>query len=372
MPAAPKCQLLNRLDLLSKTGIGIEAASKELAALLRQLVGADAAAIFWLNAQGLPEGFFHEDSKPEVQALFLDEFERLFVGPDEINVFALAKHRGKRVGNLILPPNGYFKSNTFNLLVRPSGHRHTLDLRIEVAGRTRAVVLLFRGRIPFGDADALKLDGLTPYLQRAGAAGHSDSHDHQLLMEGFLLLDMETHSVTMHSHEALTILSQVNLAGTGAFKRLAMDASPFIQQLLTQFKANAGQPAIMEHAVPDGRLQLRATHLLGAARPNPTQVLVTIRLLRQPRLDMLHRLLQTSLSPTQREIALISGIGYARSECLQYIGVSKEALKKHLKAVYATFGVKDWDELHQTLKAPPAQWGRPTLLTEHHPPARHH
>ena len=58
-------------------------------AVLRTLVGADAAALFWLDAQGRPEGFFHEDSPAGAQDLFLNEFDRLFAGRTRI----LISHR---------------------------------------------------------------------------------------------------------------------------------------------------------------------------------------------------------------------------------------------------------------------------------------
>lgn len=370
-------QLVHQLDLLCKAGIDFAAVTREMAVLVRQLVGADAAAVFWLNAQGMPEGFYHEDSPPEVQALFLDEFERLFVGPDEVNVFALAQHRGRRVGNLIVPPDGYFTSNTFNLLIRPSGHHHTLDMRVEVDGRVRAVVLLFRGRGAFGDAEAKQLGELTSYFQRALSHCTQTDRDHELMQEGFLLLDAHGHRVLLHSPEALAILSQVNLAGTGAFKRQALEVTPpFSQQLCAQLKAQDGPSAHLEHAVPSGRMQVRATRMHTAAAPlggaDGLQVLVEIKLLKPRRLEMWRRLLDVPLSPTQREIALLAGMGLPRSDCIRRVGVSKEALKKHLKVVYSALGASDWDELHHLLMPPCAgHLGASATLRAHHPSTSH-
>jgi DNA-binding CsgD family transcriptional regulator len=343
--------LWHQLDLLCKAGIGIEAIAHDATALIRQAVGADAAAIFWLNDQGLPDGFYHEDSPADVQALFLDEFERLFVGGDEINVFALARHRGRRVGNLILPPPGYFKSNTFNLLVRPSGHRHALDLRVELDGRTRAVVLLFRDKFGFGDDDARRLDSVTPYLQRAiGLA--QDDQECDLLTAGHLLLDVEGSRILMHSQQALAILQGANLAGTGACKNDVLDSPPpFLHRLCVRTRGSMAVPLIVEHAVPGGRIEARATLLspLAGEAVVHGQILVELRQLRPRRLEVVRRIAALSLSPTQREIALLAGLGHPRADCLQVVGVSKEALKKHLKAVYSATGTSDWESLHRTL-----------------------
>ena len=105
--------------------MGVAPIAPDVAKLLRKLAAADAAALFWLDDQGMPEGFFHEDSPPEVRDLFLNEFERLFVGEGETNVLALARYQGRAIGRLLSPDADYFRSNTYNLLVRAGGHHHT-------------------------------------------------------------------------------------------------------------------------------------------------------------------------------------------------------------------------------------------------------
>jgi DNA-binding CsgD family transcriptional regulator len=353
MPFPKPRHLWHQLDLLCKAGIGIEAIAHDATALIRQLVGADAAAIFWLNEQGLPDGFFHEDSPSEVQSLFLDEFERLFVGANEINVFALARHRGRRIGNLILPPADYFKSNTFNLLVKPSGHRHSLDLRVEVDGMTRVVVLLFRGgNRRFGDDEAARLDGIAPYLQRALRSVQPDL-ECSVLASGYLLASVDGSRILMHSGEAAMILQGANRAGTGACKAGTMDRPPpFLHRLCLDAVQVSRPPLVREFAVPGGRIEARATPLEPVTTADVVasrQVLVEMKLLRPRRLEIVRRIAGIRLSPTQREIALLAGMGHQRADCLQVVGVSKEALKKHLKAVYAATGTDDWDSLGREL-----------------------
>lgn len=346
-------QLAHQLDLLCKAGIGIEAIAHDTTVLIRQLVGAEAAAIFWLNETGLPDGFYHEDSPAQVQSLFLDEFERLFVGQDEINVFALARHRGRRVGNLILPPAGYFKSNTFNLLVRPSGHEHTLDLRVDVDGKTRAVVLLFRSRGGrFGDEQARRLESIAPYLERAIRSARPQL-DCRVLASGHVLVNADGSRVLMHSQQAADILKDANRVGTGTCKANALTlAPPFVAELCAHVHHSGfGRQVEREFAVPGGRLTAHATALLPASGSDATdvQVLIELKLMQPRRLEVVRKVVSMRLSPTQREIALLAGLGHPRADCLQVVGISKEALKKHLKAVYSATGANDWDSLHRTL-----------------------
>ena len=158
----------HELDLLCRAGAGLAPIAPPVCRLVRELVGAEACALFWLDAQGRPEGFFHEHSTADAQELFLNEFDRLFIGPSEINIATLAKTDGARIGQLLDVPASYYRSNTFNLLVKASGHHHSLDLRVDVDGQARAVLLLFRTRaLAFDGGDAALLARIEPYLHRA-------------------------------------------------------------------------------------------------------------------------------------------------------------------------------------------------------------
>ena len=218
----------HELDLLCRIGVGLAPIAPDLTALLRRLVGADAAALFWLDEHGLPEGFHHEDSPDSVKDLFLNEFERLFVGDREINVFALAQRRDRAVGHLLAPGADYFHSNTFNLLVRASGHHHSLDLRVDLDGRARAVVLLFRAASrPFADSDADTLARAAPYLQRA--IERSMPHDVWQGLEtrnGHLLLDLAAQRIVLISETARSLLRNAGQRGMGWNQDLPPDRLP--------------------------------------------------------------------------------------------------------------------------------------------------
>ena len=122
MPSTPKptaalqARRWQELDLLCRLGLGLAPIAPDVCALLRQLAGAVAAALFWLDEEGLPEGFFHEDSPDSVRDLFLNEFERLFVGPHETNVLAAtaAEDDAEEWDNLIMALDEAFQ-NPINL-----------------------------------------------------------------------------------------------------------------------------------------------------------------------------------------------------------------------------------------------------------------
>lgn len=342
---APARNLWQQLDLLTRLGVGIAPVAADLAGLLRRLVGADAAALFWLDERGLPDGFYHEDSPAEVQGIFLNEFERLFVGERETNVFALAQRRDRAVGHLLRPEADYFRSNTYNLLVRASGHHHTLDLRVDVGDRARAVVLVFRapGR-PFDDDEANILRRTTPYLQRAiEKCRPPENWRTQTGSSGHVLLDLSGQTILMMDADAAIILRQANLRGLGWCRDCPPQAAP---EFFRRLDANSGQP--LRLPMPGGALvaSARPMHSLGG---DPPSVLVNLAVEHPLTLDVIQRVLSLKLSPLQREIALLAGLGHPRADCGPIIGVSSEALKKHLRVAFAATGARDWDSLAKAL-----------------------
>ncbi|QNP58743.1 hypothetical protein [Paenacidovorax monticola] len=349
--AAPP-RLAQKLDLLCRLGLGLAPIAPDVCAVLRQLVGADAAALFWLDEHGIPEGFFHEDSPASAQNLFLNEFERLFVGEHETNVFALAQPQGRPVGRLLAPDARYFRSNTYNLLVRASGHRHTLDLRVEVQGPTgpvtRAVVALFRapGRA-FGDAEAALLTRALPSLQRAFAPGGVRPLQAQPPQgaNGHVVLDAASGHPVLADDAAIALLQRAGLRGLGLQHNPLGTALP--PDLLHRLKARPGQSSHLP--VPGGILQAQA-HALHATPGSAAQVLLTLQLQRPRQIDVVHRVLQLPLTPLQHEIAALAGLGHARADCTARTGVSNAALKKHLATILDVAGASDWGALAQHLR----------------------
>lgn len=348
-------RIWHELDLLCRIGVGLAPIAPDLTALLRQMVGADAAALFWLDEFGLPEGFHHEDSPDSVKDLFLNEFERLFVGEREINVLALAQRKDRRVGHLLEPGADYFKSNTYNLLVRASGHHHSLDLRVDVDGRARAVVLLFRAASrPFAEGDAATLLRVAPYLQRAIEISlPPDAWQGAGAQNGHLLLDGAGQRIVLMNDPAVTLLRNAGQRGMGWHQGTPPETPPpLVQQLLQQPHRPLHLP------VPGGVLvaQIQPMRVPDRALPGegddaPGHWLVELALKRPRRIEVVRRVLSLPLSPLQREIALLAGLGHARADCVAQIGVGPEALKKHLRAIFAATGTRDWESLARALGA---------------------
>ncbi len=342
----------HELELVCEIGVGIAAIAPSVCRLLRELAGADAAALFWMDERGLPEGFFHEDSTAEAQNLFVNEFERLFLGPAELNVATLVKLDGPGWGHLLAPPASYWRSNTFNLLVRASGHRHAIDLRIEHRGLARAVALLFRvERRPFQEADLATLRRALPALSRAfervtpddtwePAGERSGAPSGR---GGTLIVDASGERLMFAGEGARLLLQASNLVGQGIPADGPLRAPPvFARRLCAELAAGRSTREIIP--VAQGRLVVTAEPLAepdGAFRV--VSLAVTLEVPR--RLRFVEGLMALDLSPRQRSLLLAAASGETRTAAATRTRTSAEAMKKHLATIYDATGLRSWGDL---------------------------
>ena len=374
MPTTVQAAAHKELDLLVRTGLGVEPMAPALACILRQLVGAEGCFIGWFDKHGAPEGFFHDSAPVASQELFLNNYQELFVGPHELTIFWLVTNQGRPVGNMLTADKAFFKSNTYNLLFKPCHHHFGLDLKIDVNGVTRMVIELFREQAnPFSEDDAKRLYGITPALEMAvvktagssagGLAGSSD-HLRSSLEAGHLVVSADGARISLVNEQAVALLRMTRLFDQGIGLIGPMTAPPrFISQLCAQLGAGSAAMARSSVDVVGGTLVMSASWMwptthpttLGAAAPEPDKnVLVTVEFQKAAALDRVRNITQLALSPLQSRIAMFAAAGGSRIDCSAHHQVSKEALKKHLREIYAASRCADWQELAAKLSAPPA------------------
>lgn len=340
----------HELDLLSRTGVGIAPIAPAVCRMLREIVGADAVSLFWLDEHGSPAGLFHENAAAPALDLFLNEYDRLFAGPSEINVSQIAALRGYPAGHLLNPSRDYFRSNTLNLLVRASGHFHTLDLRVDVGNKARVVVMLFREQQnPFHDEDAFYLCQAIPYIRRVIEHQSADGPWERSELSGHMLVDRSGTKLLAFSDETYRLLRACTIVGQNI--RLAGPTTlppRFAQDLCRRLETSSVVEAFLD--MPLGRLRVVATQMRTAVEDPSASILLSFELERPKRLRVVENILALPLSPMQRSIMLAAALGGSRADCLTTTGVSCEALKKHLSMIYRTVGVFSWEELGKSLR----------------------
>jgi DNA-binding CsgD family transcriptional regulator len=277
------------------------------------------------------------------------------VGEHEVNVTALAQGRGRPIGQLLQPDKRYFRSNTYNLLVRASGHHHCLDMRVDHDGQARVVVLAFRTQAcpAFSDESARTLQRVGPYLQRALLQAQSPlSWMVREQKQGFLVADTDGRRITLVDPTAQTLLAHLGLRDTAMAAKQGVHAVPTFVSHLCQTLASASQVQDdIQAQLPcaGGALLVRASRLMAPGQHQHTQTLIELRKVVPDQLALARRVISLRLSPLQRQIVMRAAQGLERATCQQALGVSSEALKKHLRQVYAETGTRDWPSLTQAM-----------------------
>lgn len=367
MPPRKNSRLWTRLRVLCCSGLDLMPIVPEALEIVREIIPNAAAAVFLTSEKGVPHGFFHEDSPQEVRALFQNEPD-LFDGPMEYNVFRLVGVPGApKIGQLLAPPPEFFSSNTYQLLIRASGHHHILDSRLEIDGRRLGLLSLFREQgCGFTAGDADNLGRVTAYFEHAlrlGALAASPSDSLLLEQEAVIASDAEGRILFL-SEPASQLLQQLPLMGPQWPDRRRLPI--FLLRLLDVLRDGERYPTRLPcDTVPilGGALQASAHWAAGpggnclesalAAAERGVAIVVLKRFTPVP-LRIWKNLRAAALTPQQLEVAFWMGIG-GRNAVRARLSISEAVLRDCVKAIYEVFGCNSQEELAACLRRP-APW----------------
>ncbi len=345
--AIARRRLLERIELLCDCGAGLEAIASPLTAAVRDWIGAQSGSLFWLDEAGNPTGFFHDCAPAEIKDLFVTQFERLFSGPDQVNMVTLAATDGPSIGRALDPAfmDRFWAGNVYRHLCVPLDHRHLLDIRIEVDGAGRAVFCAWNppGR-PFTHANAEALVPVQRLMRRAVADQRAGVRWRSLGSgAAHLITDPSGTRLVAINDEAEAILKAGHLLRQHVSMTGAMEVAPGFATLLAHALAS-GAPATACIAVPDGRIVATASK---TRRVELGEDLMFVALDLQVAVDVLvvDYLMALALTPLQKRIALFAARGGSRLDCGAAFDVGPEALKKHLRAIFDATGAARWTGL---------------------------
>ncbi|RYF31130.1 MAG: hypothetical protein EOO23_03455 [Comamonadaceae bacterium] len=340
-----------QLDLLSYSGAGLGPLAPSLAKLLCDIIGGESCVIGWGYQNGAPNCGYAQVATPSTLDCFTNQYQSLFLGAHEYTSAWIAAQTGYPVGKMLNPDRRFFRSNTFNLMIRGIALHHTLDLRVDVGGITEAVVGLFRPVAnPFSETDAERLMGLLPALQRISANRASEEQGH--VEAGYLLVDSGGDRILMADESASRLLRASFLVGHQIPVAGPIEHAPlFVRKLCRQLQAQPASCPTHLTEVAGGTLRATARYMgtTAADPPEAASILVALQITFPGVLDIVDKIARLKLSPMQGRIALYAARGGRRKDCAHLQAVSQEALKKHLRHIYAATGTSGWDELSQQL-----------------------
>lgn len=338
---------LERLRLLCECGAGLEAIAAKACEIIRDLMGADSASIFWLDRYGAPAGFFHDCAPAELKDLFVTRFDELFSLPGEFNMVTFTGSVGPPIGRMLTPEiHAQFRaSNVYRHLCVPLGHHYGLEMRIEHRGRGVGVLVLWNGDgRPFTPADVAAAEPLHRLLERALDAERADVvWRSQGSRTAHYITDVSGQHLLAINPEAEAMLNHAHLLGQNVPMARSPRTAPAFSRQLAAMLAQ-GAPAELRLPVIDGRLVVRASPSRRIAPEGEDELQMFVSVDREAAVDVLavEALAALPLTFLQKEIALFAAQGGLRADCEARFGVSQEALKKHLGAIYDITGVASW------------------------------
>lgn len=350
-PAVRRRRIFEHIRLLCRCGVGLEAIASPLSGAVRDLIGAASGSLFWLDERRMPAGFFHDCAPAEIKDLFITRFEDLFLGPEEVNVIELTRSIEPSIGRMLDPAfeQRFWRGNVYRYLCLPLGHRHMLDVRIEVDGVGRALFCAWNppGR-PFTQADA---DGLRPAQleMQIAATGQRADVNWRSLDSGtaHFMTDISGLKLVAIDEEAEAMLMESHLLRQNVSMTRQPRAAPGFAALLARLLGTQSA-ATLYLPVANGRIAARASRTRSVDPEGASaEAMMFVSLGLQAAADVLavEYLMTLPLFPLQREIALFAMQGRPRSDCCPTFSIGDEALKKHLRAIFGATGARKWTDL---------------------------
>lgn len=344
---------MERLRLLCQSGAGLEAQAGPLCRAVRDIVGGMSGAAFWNDDKGNPAGFFHDCAPPELKDLFVTRFDELFGSPDHYTMRNFIGDGGLPIGKTLAPGfmDSWVEGPIHRHLCVPLGHHHILDMRIDRDGRGVAAFFAWKPEgQPFTAADAETWVPVRRLIEQAAKADPAQVHWRQVgAGMGHFITDPGGTSLIAIHPEAEAFLKESHLLRQNISIVGRLDSAPlFATELARQLATSP--TASMHVPVANGRLVARASYTRGIGPDGEDSLLMFVALHREVAHNMLaaEHVMALPLTPLQREIALFAITGGQRSDCHDEFGVSDEALKKHLRAIFAATGTSRWADLAVT------------------------
>jgi DNA-binding CsgD family transcriptional regulator len=346
---------------LCSLGLPSEAIMPDLMKALGQVMDCHSGVFMWFDKSGNIKNIFVDIFLPEVVSLYIAEFDRLKLpyGPDLPSVAA----NGNIAGNYRVMPKGFYNSDMYNLICRPYDQHYMLDASIRHNGCALGALMLYResGHSEFSAEEQAQLERLLPYITHAlvnDVTRDNPLNEIATLLQGVILADLSGRisHIDPKAQQALFWVDDVNFAsGNDIMARLDVTLNGIVSRLcrnIDQIRRLRDAPApsvqLKHHC---GQLHFGAT-LLQAYQPGiPDLVSISVTLQQYKPLAIMSRLERLAISPKQKELSLLVGLGYSAKEIAEKLGISQNTYKEYLQSIYHKLNINRKEDFYAMLNS---------------------
>lgn len=319
---------------------------------VRQLVGAESAAFFWVNPHGDMTALYAERQLPApVMKLY---FERFYESGESSfrHAFTLRSQQPEPV-TAVTASAAAERTAYYNEVMRHLDAYHVLYGIVREQGEALGQLSLYRPKSTstFSSTQRAELTSIMHYV----AHGVSQRRHDAVAANGFLDADEDAvfliegdgriRQLSSTAQKLLALALQRGMGPEQIRSSVEEAARPALRQLVAQLhNALSGAEVAPPSLVVDnawGRFVLRAYAL--SDEPQASDAPVAVRIQRQEPmlLKFVDALQGFGLSPQQREIAAGLAKGASNQEMAEALGVSANTIAYHIKQLFARLGTHD-------------------------------
>jgi DNA-binding CsgD family transcriptional regulator len=323
---------------------------------IRQLVGADSAGFFWVDAQGDMTNLYAERLLPAaVMKLYFEHYYES--GESSFRHAFIERAQAFDPVIAVSPSAAVERSPYYNEVFRHLDAHHVLYGIVREQGQALGQLSLYRPKSAqaFSAVQRSELSSIMRYVahgvsQRgrivAGVQAFVDTDDDAVFLIGH---DGEIRQLSSAAHKLLTLATHGKF-GREQMRRTAEDeARPALQRLAERLRLaltddELGPPCVILDTAW-GRFVLRAYSI--SDTPQAVEASIAVRIQRQEPtlLKFVDALSSLGLSPKQREVALGLAKGSSNREIAAAMGVSINTVAYHIKQLFQRLDTHDRQQM---------------------------
>lgn len=249
----------------------------------------------------------------------------------------------------------YFRSDFYNLILRPLRARHIVGTVIHERNRALGELVMWRaaGGPSFSDKEQAQLLRLAPYIAHGLARAETKPVFAESGKRGMIVLNPrgEIEYACPQAQELLFWATHPQVAHRFIKRDARLTAPPALVRLckdLARIFQGADAPVpVAHHDNTWGRFTFRAYSLNHNASGRQALIGVTVDFEQPVSLKLFLQMQALGLSSKRREVCRLLLAGYSQPQVAQRLNISLNTLVDHVRHIYAKLGVHNRDELLQ-------------------------